>query len=176
MSETVTSIHHLEKLSDYQRFFHTKAYIKGKSDSLKNEKELMRMCGYASLYKFRIHRKGWDSLERTIRKKYLQAIGVSLDTLRFTVDLDNEEYEKALSLPFSPTKAVIRVMPTIFSKVELPEGINEEDAIVLLKKLSRQIGKYCFINFGAVKSVFVSRTVPCSQSSTDQRLRSEKTW
>ena len=154
MSENIASVHHLEKLSDYERFFHTKAYIKGKSDSFTNEKELMRKCEYASLNKFRIHRKAWVNLERPIPIKYLRAIGVSLDTLRFTVELDGEEYEQALSLPFSPRKAVIRVMPTIFSTVELPEGVNEEDAIFVLKKMSRKIGKYCFINFDNVKTVF----------------------
>lgn len=154
MSQIASSIHHVEKLSDYQRFFHTKSFIRCKSESFKNEKELMRNCGYASLNKFRIHREAWDSLERPIPKKYLQGIGVSLETIEFTVELDAEEYEKAIGLPFSPTRAVIRVMPTIFSKVELPEGINEEGATFLLKKMSRKIGKYCFINFGSVKTVF----------------------
>ena len=154
MSGAISSVHQLEKLSDYERFFHTKTYIKGKSDCFKNEKELMRQCGYASQYKFRIHRKAWDNLERPIPRKYLLEIGVNLDTLGFTVELDGEEYEKALSLPFSPRKAVIIVLPAVFSQVELPENINEEDAIFILKKMSRKIGKYCFINFGNLKTVF----------------------
>jgi hypothetical protein len=154
MSETASSVHRLEKLSDFQRFFHTRTYIKNKSDSFKNEKELMRECGYANLNKFRIHRKAWDNLERPIPRKYLQGIGVSLETLQFAVELDQEEFEKALSLPFSPTKAVIRVMPTIYSTVQLPESMGEEEAISALKEMSKKIGKYCFINFGSLKTVF----------------------
>ena len=154
MSETASSVHQLEKLSDYERFFHTKAYIKGKSDSFKNEKELMRECGYANLNKFRIHRKAWDNLERPIPRKYLQGIGVSLETLQLTVELDGEEYEKALGLPYSPKRAVIRVMPAVFSTVELPKGIDEEEAISVLERMSRKTGKYCFINFGSLKTVF----------------------
>ena len=153
MSETASSVHQLEKLSDYERFFHTKSYIKSKSDAFKNEKELMRKCGYASLNKFRIHRKAWDNLERRIPRKYLQEIGAGFETLAFTVELDGEEYEKALGLPFSPSKAVIRVMPTVFSNVQLPEDISEQDAISILKKLSRKTGKYCFISFEGVKTV-----------------------
>lgn len=154
VSGTISTVHHLEKLSDYERFFHTRAYFRSKSDSFKNEKELMRACGYVSLNKFRHHRKAWDNLERPIPRKYLLGIGVNWDTLRFTVELDGEEYEKALSLPFSPRKAVIMVLAAVFSKVDLPEGVNEEDAIFILKKMSRKIGKYCFINFGNLKTVF----------------------
>ena len=79
---------------------------------------------------------------------------MNLDTLRFTVELDQEEYEKALTLPCSPKKAIIRVLPAVFSTVQLPEGINEEEAISVLKKMSRKMRKYCLINFGSLKTVF----------------------
>jgi hypothetical protein len=45
-------------------------------------------------------------------------------------------------------------MPTIYSTVQLPESIDEEEAISVLKEMSRKKGKYCFINLGSVKTVF----------------------
>jgi hypothetical protein len=147
-------IHHLEKLSDYKRFFHTKAYIQSKSNTFENSRELMQKCGYASLRKFKFRRKLWDNLERPIPRKYLEAIGVRIETLQFTVELDDEEYERALELPFSPKKALLRNMPTMFTAFKLPEGVTEEEAIWLLKGLSRKTGKYGFINFENIKTTF----------------------
>jgi hypothetical protein len=114
----------------------------------------MRKCGYSSLRKFRFHRKDWDNLERPVPRKYLQAIGVDINTLEFTVELDEEEYEKVLQFPFSPRKALLRVMPTVFTTVQLPDGVTEEEAVFLLKGLSRKTGKYGFINFENIKTTF----------------------
>jgi len=54
------------------------------------------------------------------------------------VELDGDEYEAALTLPFSPEAAIIRVMPTVFSKVKLPEGVGSEQATWMLKQLYTQ--------------------------------------
>jgi len=154
MSDTAPSIHQLEKLSDYERFFHTKAYIKSKSNAFEDNKDLMRSCGYSNLRKFRFHRKAWDDLERPVPRKYLRAIGVNIDTLKFTIELDTEEYDKALQFPLSPAKALLRVMPAVFSTVQFPEGVTEEEAVCLLKGLSRKTGKYGFINYEKIKTTF----------------------
>ena len=148
------TILHLEKLSDYERFFHTKAYIKSKSESVTDDRRLMRRSGYACLRKFRFHRKAWDNLERPVPRKYLEAIGVDIETLKFTVELDTEEYQKALQLPLSPEIAQLRVMPTLFNTFRLPDGVTEEEAVVLLKRLSRKTGKYGFINHEKIKTTF----------------------
>ena len=85
-----------------QRFFHTTSYIGCKSKAYENGLRLMELCGYRNLNKFRMHQHEWNGLQRPVPAKYLKEIGVDFDTLAFTVELDGEEYEKALSLPFFP--------------------------------------------------------------------------
>ena len=51
------------------------------------------MARYFNLRKFRIHRKAWDNLERPVRRRYLDEIGLSLEALHFTVELDGEKFE-----------------------------------------------------------------------------------
>jgi len=46
------------------------------------------------------------------------------------------------------------VMPAVFSTVQFPEGVTEEEAVCLLKGLSRKTGKYGFINYEKIKTTF----------------------
>jgi hypothetical protein len=65
--------------------------------------------------------------------------------LPFTVELDGEEYEKALSLPFFPKQGIIRVGAATFSAFNFLEGTSEQEAIDLLKELSAKKHVFCLI-------------------------------
>jgi hypothetical protein len=155
MSDTISRVHQLEKLSDYRRFFHTKSYIQSKSRACKDEKKLADVCGYRNLNKFRVYRMAWDNLERPIPTRYLTEIGVDLATLRFTVELDGEDYEKALSLPFFPKQAIIRFAATRFSTFNFFDGTSEQEAIAVLKDVSKKSHLFCLINVDEIKTIFV---------------------
>lgn len=155
MSDTISPVHQLEKLSDYQRFFHTKSYIQSKSRAYKDETKLAEVCGYRNLTRFRFHRMEWDNLERPVPTKYLAEIEVDLNTLRFTVELDGEEYEKALDLPFFPKQAIIRLAARRFSTFNFVDGTSEQQAIAVLKDVSKKSHMFCLINVDEIKTVFV---------------------
>lgn len=154
MSDTASYVHHLEDVTDYQRFFHTKSYVGSKSKVYKDEKKLMKILSYNNSNKFHIHRNKWDTFELAIPVKYLKEIGVDLNTLWFTVELDQEEYEKALNLPFFPTKAIIQDSLSSFSILNLPIGVCEVEAIYILMKMSSRMHVNCVISLENIKTIY----------------------
>ncbi|MGD0724349.1 MAG: hypothetical protein ABSB63_02175 [Spirochaetia bacterium] len=152
------SVQQINRVEDYVRFRHCKAYLKGKSDECKDENVLRVECGYSlknSVIKFRHHRKEWDNLERKIPLKYLSEIGVDLDTLKFTVELDQEEFDRALEIPFYPRIVGFRVMAAVFSQFELPENTSEREAIEVTKRFAREKGFRSFIPARDLKTIYV---------------------
>ena len=115
----------------------------------------MASVGYGSIAKFKNHRHEWDELSRRIPTKYLSAIQVDLETLRFTLELDQEEFERFLALPFCPQSVGIRTMPTVFSTMEFPPDTSEAEAIEILKKYSGETGRYCFIPCANIKTIYI---------------------
>ena len=143
---------------NYVKFFHTISYIQKKSEEFdyrsQNEiRLLMKQCGYTKRHKFLIHREQWNKLERKIPKIYLESIGVDFRTLHFTLDLDREQYQKILQIPFSPEFATIHIMPGIYQSLPLPEGITEEDAIEVIQTYAQEKNIRCFINLPEIKSI-----------------------
>ena len=151
----ISSVPQANRLDDYIRFRHTKAYIRGKSLLHPSSKEIMASIGYRTLRKFTVHRKEWDELTGRIPVKYFSAIGVDLEVLRFTLELDQQEFDLALELPFSPKSYGIRLMPTVYHTMDFPSQTTEEQAIVILKDYSKNTRTYCFITVPDIKSVWV---------------------
>jgi len=152
------SVQQINKVEDYVRFRHCKVYLKSKSDECKDKNALRVECGYSlknSFNKFRIHRKEWDNLERKNPLKYLSEIGVDLDTLKFTVELDQEEFDRALEIPYYPHIVGFRVMAAVFSQFELPENTPEREAIEVTKRFAREKGFRSFIPVRDLKTIYV---------------------
>lgn len=116
---------------------------------------MMASVGYGSLPKFKNHRKEWDDLSRRIPTKYLSAIQVEIEVLRFTLELDQEEYDKALEVPFFPKSAGIRLMSAVYSTMEFPLETSEAEAIEILKMYSNKNGRYCFISWANIKTIYI---------------------
>lgn len=155
MGDTISPVHQLERLSDYQRFFHTKTYIKSKSLFYADEKKLMDVCHYRDRSKFYFDQKQWDDLEKPVPTRYLREIGVDFKTLQFTVELDCEEYKKALDLPFFPKQGFVRYRSSSYAVFNFLEGTSEEQAIELLKELSTKEQVLSLINVRGLKTIFV---------------------
>jgi hypothetical protein len=149
----------------YTRFFHTKSYFSQRSREVPysialHEDRVIRVmasCGYLFRRpeKFSAHRRQWDRLDRPIPRAYLRAIGVSVEIMQFTAELDAEEYEEELERPLYPRYATIRVMPGIFSLLELPDGINEAEAVYLMIDFARHRGRRCCIGFRDIKTIWI---------------------
>jgi hypothetical protein len=152
------SVREINRVEDYERFRHCKAYLKSKSNERADENVLRVECGYSlknSINKFRIHRKEWGDLERRIPLKYLSAIGVDLETLNFALELDCEEFDKAIEIPVFPRVAGFRVMAAVFSEFGLPENTSEQEAIEVTKRFAREKGFRSFITVRDLKTIWV---------------------
>jgi hypothetical protein len=147
-------------IEDYERFQNTKAYLKKKSGPLtyyQNRtdqiKELAAKVGYKKFNKFREHRKDWHALERKIPLVYLEAIGADLEVIKFTIELDQEEYEKALELTTCPEQMTIRMMPGGYVNKSLPTNLAEEKVVDFLKDYAQRKEKICWLNYQNLKKI-----------------------
>ena len=152
----------INRVEDYERFKNTKAYLKKKAgrvksyfqDEKKKIKDLADKCGYKNFNKFVEHRKEWVDLKRKIPIRFLEAIGVKIDALKYTVELDRKAYEEALELNLYPEKFLINLSPIPVSK-DLPVGVSEEEAVEILKKYADKYKKLCLIKYPEIKTVAV---------------------
>lgn len=146
----------INSIKDYKRLRNTKAYIRHRSSGIESTEELMKKSGYANLNKFKKHRKEFENLERNIPLAYLDAIGVNYATLKFCGELDQEEFDIARGIEdLHPQFAMVRLMTTIYSNIEFPEGTTEKQAIEYLINYSAETGKKCVINYRDFKTVTV---------------------
>ena len=110
---SIFSAHEISSINKYERFHHTKAYLKSKSDLVVSTNELLTACGYGNIDKFEKHRIEWDQLLRQVPLSYLSSIGVDMKAITLTIEVDKEEYMQALRVPLYPRAAVVRLMPTV---------------------------------------------------------------
>ena len=150
----------INKVEEYDRFHHTKAYLKKKSGKLtffKDEKDkiwdLAEKSGYKKFNKFVEHRKEWHQMERKIPRGYLDAIDVKLKVLKFTLELDQEEYAKALEISLYPDYATVRISAVQYNSYKFPPDTSEEEAIEILKKYAKKEERRCFINYPDIKTI-----------------------
>lgn len=155
------SARNINEVEDYTPFYHSKIYLKQKSGSLKyfkNQipqiKKIAEKVGYKDFNQFIKHRKLWHGFQKKIPLSYLKAIGVKLDVLRFTVGLDQNDYQKALEIPLFPKSYIIQTRPFPLTK-KLPQNISEEKAVELLRKEAVLENKSCVINYPFLKKVFI---------------------
>ncbi len=158
----------------YVRFRHTLAYIQqkdaacldGLSAPLRKKKlhEMAAFVGYSqgSFSKFLRRRDWWLGLRGRIPEKYFRFIGVEPAALNFTLQLDKEEFDNALSLPVYPQNFIIRYMAAVYSPKGLPEGTTEQEAIAIIQDFQKEHNLRCCINIHQIKTIFVEPGRGCS--------------
>jgi hypothetical protein len=151
----------INKIEDYQPFYHSKAYLNKKAGSLayfKNQvpkiRKLAKKVGYKDFNQFIKHRKLWHDFSKKIPISYLEEIGVDLDVLKFTIELDQNDYQKALEIPLYPKSYTIQTRPLPFSK-PLPENISEAEAVELVRREVIIENKSCVIDYPYLKLIFI---------------------
>ncbi len=167
----------------YVRFRHTLALIQQKDaacfdvhSTVGHKKKLLEMAAFigysqSSYSKFLRRRDGWLRLEGRIPEKYFRFIGIKPAVLDFTLQLDKEEFEYALSLPAYPRNFIIRYMPAVYGPKELPEGTTEQEAIAMIKAFQEEHKLRCCINIHQIKTIFVEPGRGCSTVIYPPRLK-----
>ncbi|NCN11159.1 MAG: hypothetical protein GW938_15075 [Leptospira sp.] len=147
----------VNKIDDYVRYRNLKLYIQSKSSQHVTSKELMALTGYAKFDKFRMHQFEFDYCYRDIPLEYLKAINADINTLKFCLELDKQEFDKAIKLTvLYPKFASIRLMSAIYNTKSFPEGTIESEAIKILQDFCKQTNKKCMINFPDLKTIMIS--------------------
>jgi hypothetical protein len=126
-----------EVSSEYRLLGYTKAYIGQKSSAYAGreaDRRLGRALGYNPdkprfMTKFTEHRRQWDTLARPVPLEYLQLIGVSWDELQVCYEADCHRFAEEQAKPRWLSHYVVRVMPTVYVEVYLPEKLREAEAI-----------------------------------------------
>ena len=176
----------INETTQYVRFFHTRAYVEQKSRliphsvALHHERihALMAACGYRKRRpeKFNMHRRQWDQLDRPIPRSYLSFIGADIDVMQFTAELDAEEYDYVLDMPLYPRFASVRVAPAVYIRLDLPDGIDETEAVAFVRELAVHQGRRCCIGFRDIKTIWVEGTGEISYSYYRPQLRVTRSY
>jgi len=74
--------------------------------------------------------------------------------LKFNVELDKKDYQKALEIPLYPKSYTIQTRPLPFSK-PLPENIPEAEALELVRREAIVENKSCVIDYPYLKLIFI---------------------
>lgn len=155
------SSRNINKVEDYIPFYNSKIYLEQKSGSLQyfeNQipeiKKIADEVGYKDFNEFIKHRKLWHGFKEKIPLSYLKAIGVKLDVLEFTIELDQNDYQKTLEIPQHPKSYIIQTRPFPLTK-RLPQNISEAEALELVRKEAVLENKSCVINYPFLKKILI---------------------
>lgn len=155
------SARNINKVEDYTPFYHSKIYLNQKSGSLKyfdnkipQIKKIAEKVGYKDFNQFIKHRKLWHEFRKKIPLSYLEAIGVKIDVLKFTIELDQNDFQKTLKIPLYPKSYIIQTRPFPLTR-KLPKNISEDKAIELIRKESILKNKSCVINYPFLKKILI---------------------
>lgn len=130
----------LAEHSDYIPFRNCLAYIKEKAEVIpynsggNTEKKkrilaIMNDVGMKNYNKFKRRREEWDKLNGRIPLSYFDSIGVEINVLNQCLELDNEEYKKALSFERKIYHVGVGYFMAGGTK-EIPEEYREEQAAI----------------------------------------------
>ncbi len=108
--------------------------------------QLAEKFGYKKLEKFQRLRAGWDQADGQVPIKYLEAIRVDMNLLGTCVDMDLREYEAVLAMPRFPKTFTDRVLPAVYLRVPLPDGISEGEAIQVVVQHAMATGRSCLLS------------------------------
>ena len=151
----------LNTISDYERFRNVKAYLASKNPIYfkSDVRWLAATCGYdkeSRIGSFNKHIGEWMRLERKIPIAFLKGVGVRLDTLREAEELDQEEYDQTVALPFFPSTITMRLMAAVYTDTKLPPGTTEEAAIEILIQESKEKHRSCCIVCPGIKTIYAN--------------------
>ncbi|MCB1144997.1 MAG: hypothetical protein KDK54_22310 [Leptospiraceae bacterium] len=96
-------------------YFHTRNYIRNLSSRIPNRTSDLRflhlaeILNYRKLQKLEKKRRVWDTLLEPIPVEYFESLGVKMNLLDFTLELDQEIYEETLEKEPIPGEFVLHI-------------------------------------------------------------------
>jgi len=103
------------------------------------------------------YQNAWHDLSRKIPVSYLDAIDVDYEVLEGVVELDKEEYKRALQIPLYPSGFTVRYMACVYQNVEFPPETTEYEAIEIMKEFAEEKRKSCIINSPDFKTIVAGK-------------------
>lgn len=148
----------LKRVEDYIPYFHTMRYLSKKLFECNwDNSNLKKAAGYANLERFLTHRREWHRCEGSIPRGYLDALGVDLHVLEFTVELDQELYDRAIEFPVPVSTYGVRV-PNQPAQIKILAGTMDiERAVEFLLNISDKEDLKYFINVPGLRYIEISR-------------------
>ena len=83
-------------------------------------------------------------------------MGIDKSVPEYVIELDDQAFEEELVKPYNPEEFIVRAMPTVHFKVDLPEGVSLEEAVSIAHEYADEKGKQAFISVRSLKTVFIS--------------------
>ena len=158
----------LTRIKDYKPYKYTKLYVQQKYKGIpKNIRETapadidkwMELLKYKNKSKL-IKRIGqWLHFQGRIPSKFIELIDIDINILDKVLNLDKDEYHAALILANKPKYFQYRLMATIYPAKRLPEGIDEEEAILSAQRFLNELQvskKIAWINYSYLKSISIT--------------------
>ncbi len=167
----------INTIGEYERFRHTKAYVKQKSAACLDRHDVMRKAGYVHFEKFTQHRKEFDNLNRNIPLKYLDAVAADRDTIGFCSELDMQEflYTKD-TIDLYPEYATVRIYFCIHQSIAFPPGTPEKDAVEIVRDYTHENRIRACINYVGLKTIAVEPDGRVNEIWYPPTVRFTKFW
>jgi hypothetical protein len=166
---------HREPLNTIQDFLwgrHARLYLAQCRRACRlTRKELLSVCGLASLNKLDRFREGWHDLVRPIPRSYLQALEVDLGLLEDVVELDRREFARVLALPRFPRSLVVNLLPGAYHNRPFPLGTPEDDAVEILRRTAKEMQRIAWIHYPDLLTITAWRYGRMSQREYWPELR-----
>ncbi len=145
-------------IEDYVPYFHTMRYMDRKyHECLLSDEQLKRASGYANIEQFRRHRADWHRCEGSIPKNYMNVLGVDFHVLEFTLELDQQLFDRAIQMPVDVISYGIRLEDQTVMTRPFAKGMDYERAVGFLVNISRQNTFRYFINIPGLRYIEISR-------------------
>lgn len=148
----------INHVDDYVSAYHTRRYIAHLGRECRiSIHELARRFERRNLCKLYRRRAEWNCFLGPIPPLYLGLIKCNLDVLCAAMEVDQKEYETALTLTTHPRSMAVHWIPAVFSEVEFPERTTEAEGIRLAQEfLVEHPHQWCMITWPGLKTIYIN--------------------
>lgn len=164
--------------SGFTPYRHTLAYISKQSGNWNRENQvgkLIEACGYKNRAKFFRRREEWNNLRGQVSRAYFKAIGVKIAMLDFTLREDQDEYDIEAARLHFPDHYIMRLVPALYSRVELPGGTTEKEAVEMVRAYHLDGRRpECCIPIPGIKTIWIRKDKSVSISRYRPRMEIKK--
>ena len=109
----------------YERLRMVRRYLKWVDDACTEPlPRLAQACGYRNVNKFQRRRSEWARGAKAIPIAWIDAIGVDRHALEAALDVDQQNYDRAMAALSLPRHWIVRLLPAVYVTYPLAEDIS----------------------------------------------------